>query len=367
MSFEILKKDKHTNARVGKLKTSHGIINTPFFMPVVTKGIAKFITLEDLKKIKTQCFISNSYLLYLKPGADFLKKTKGYHNFINWNKPIFTDSGGFQLKNSDFFISMTNKGVWFKSPFDGTKHFISPEKVIEIQNIISSDVAMVLDDMQDTNQSLEKYTEAVDRTIDWAKRAIAVHKNKKQMLFGIVQGGTYSHLRKKCAKEINKLPFDGIAIGGLALGETKNKMHKAIDDSLKYIDENKIKYLMGLGSPEDIVISIGKGVDCFDSIYPTKMARHGYLFTRKGPILLKKAKWKDVFEPIEKECDCLTCKKHSLAYLHHLFRLNEPTVKFLLTIHNLRFIHKLLEDAREEIKKGTYDKFKKKFLRDYKH
>ena len=366
MSFKIISKDKNTKARTCVLKTSHGDLKTPFFMPVVTKGIAKFVTLQQLEEINTRCFISNSYLLYLKPGTELLKKTKGYHNFINWKKPIFTDSGGFQLKNPEFMISISNKGVWFRSPFDGTKHFMSPEKVIEIQNIIGSDVAMVLDDMQDANLPKEKYAEAVDRTISWAKRAIKVHNNPNQMIFGIVQGGIYKDLRKKCAIEINKLPFDGLAIGGLALGESKEKMHKAIDYSLEYLDENKIKYLMGVGSPEDIVKAIGKGVDCFDSIYPTKMARHGVLFTRKGLINLKKAKWKDVFEPIEKECDCPTCKTHTLAYLHNLYRLNEPGVKILLSLHNIRFLHRLLEDISKEIENGTFDKFQRKFLEEYK-
>jgi queuine tRNA-ribosyltransferase len=366
MSFIIEKKDKHTKARIGSLKTSHGVIKTPFFMPVVTKGIGKFSSLDILDQINTQCFISNCYLLYLKPGKDILEKSKGFHSFINWKKSIFTDSGGFQLKNPSFFISMNDKGVWFKSPFDGSKHFMSPEKVVEMQNIIGSDIAMILDDMQDANLSRESYEIATDRTIAWAKRAIVAHKNKNQMLFGIVQGGIYKDLREKCAIEINKLPFDGIAIGGLALGESKENMHNAIDYSLNYLDEDKIKYLMGLGSPEDIIISIGKGVDCFDSIYPTKMARHGFIFTRKGPILLKKAKYKDVFEPIESECDCSTCKRHSLSYLHHLLRLDEPGVKILLTIHNLRFLHRLMEDSRKEIEKGTFESFQDNFLKEYK-
>jgi queuine tRNA-ribosyltransferase len=364
--FTIEKKDKVTKARCGLFKTAHGTIKTPFFMPVVTKGIAKFITLDILDEIKTQCFISNCYLLYLKPGKEILEKAKGYHKFINWKKSMFTDSGGFQLKNPEFFISMSDKGVWFKSPFDGSKHFMSPENVIEMQNIIDSDIAMILDDMQDANLPREAYEIATDRTIAWAKRSILAHKNKKQMLFGIVQGGIYKDLREKCAKEINKLPFDGLAIGGLALGETKDKMYKAIDYSLKHLDEKKIKYLMGFGSPEDIILSIGKGVDCFDSIYPTKMARHGHIFTRKGPINLKKAIYKDVFLPIEPDCDCPTCKRHTLSYLHHLLRLDEPGVKILLSVHNIRFLHRLLEDARKAIEKGTFDSFQKKFLKEYK-
>lgn len=364
--FKIQVFDKKTKARTGVLKTKHGNIKTPFFMPVVTKGIPKFLSLEDLKKINTQCFISNSYLLYLKPGQDVLKKAKGYHNFIAWKKPIFTDSGGFQLKNPEFFISLNEKGVWFRSPFDGSKHFMSPEKVIEFQNNIGSDVAMVLDDMRDAGCSKQEYKQAVDTTILWAKRALQAHKNKHQLLFGIVQGGIHKDLREKCAKEINKLGFHGIAIGGLALGEANEKMHKAIDYSLKHLDKNKIKYLMGVGSPRDVVISLAKGVDCFDSIYPTKMARHGHLFTRKGALLLKKSKHKFDFSAIDRECDCFTCKNHSLAYLHHLFRLNEPSVKILLSIHNVRFMHKLVEDARKEIEKGNFEKFMLNFLKNYK-
>ena len=347
------------------MKTTHGIIKTPFFMPVVTKGIPKFLTLKNLEEINTQCFISNSYLLYLRPGIELLKKTKGYHNFINWHKPIFTDSGGFQLKDPEFFISMSKEGVWFRSPFDGIKHFMSPEKVMKVQNIVASDIAMVLDDMQDANLPKEEYQKAIDNTIEWAERALKAHNNKNQKIFGIVQGGVYKDLRKECAVAINSMNFDGIGIGGLALGESKDKMHRAIDYSLKYLDYEKPKYLMGVGSPEDIVTAIGKGVDCFDSIYPTKMARHGVLFTRKGPINIKKAKWKEVFEPIDKGCDCPTCKNHTLSYLHHLYIIKEPGVKILLSIHNIRFIHRLLEEARKEIENGTFDKFQRQFLKNY--
>ncbi|MDD3178387.1 MAG: tRNA guanosine(34) transglycosylase Tgt [Candidatus ainarchaeum sp.] len=366
MCFTISKKDKNTLARTGVLKTKHAEIKTPFFMPVVTKGIAKYLTLDQLEKLNTKCFISNSYLLYLKPGEDLLKKTKDYHNFINWKGGIFTDSGGFQLKNPEFMIKINNKGVWFRSPFNGDKHFMSPERVIKLQNNISSDVAMILDDMQDAHKTKKDYEIAVNRTIDWAKRAIKVHKNKDQLLFGIVQGGIYKDLREKCAKEINSLPFDGIAIGGLALGESKENMHKAIDYSLEHIDRGKIKYLMGVGSPEDIIQAIGKGVDCFDSIYPTKMARHGILFTRKGPINIKKAIYKENFEKVEKDCDCPCCKKHTLAYLYHLYRLNEPGVKILMSMHNIRFIHRLIEEARKKIKEGNFESFQIDFLKNYK-
>ncbi len=365
MGFTIKHRDKKTKARSGELRTAHGTLATPFFMPVVTKGAGKYLTFKDLNDLNTQVFISNGYILSLKPGIETLEKIGGYHRFINWNKPIFTDSGGFQLKDPQFFISLDKKGVWFKNPFSKEKVFMSPEKLIEIQNKIGSDIAMILDDMIDANKPKKEYKEAVDITIDWAKRAVLAHKNKKQLLFGIVQGGTYKDLREKCAKAINSLPFDGVAIGGLALGESKDKMYKAIDYSLAHLSENKIKYLMGVGSPEDVVRCIGKGVDCFDSIYPTKMARHGVLFTRSGQLNITKGSFKHNFEVPDKECDCYVCKTHTLAYLHHLYRLDEPNYKILASIHNIRFMQRLVEDARDAIKKGKYKEFEKEFLRKW--
>ncbi len=364
--FKINKKDEKTKARTGVLSTAHGKITTPFYMPVVTKGAGKYITFKDLNNLGYECFISNAYLLYLKPGLDILKETKGYHNFINWNKSIFTDSGGFQLLDPSFLLSIDDKGVNFRSPFNGDKHFISPEKLMEIQNTIASDVAMVLDHLLGPNESYQAHVKATKRTIDWAKRCYVSHKNKNQLLFGIVQGGTYKDLRNYCAKEINNIRFDGVAIGGLAIGESKENMYKAIDYSLEEIDEHKVRYLMGVGSPEDVVISIGKGIDCFDSIFPTKMARHGVVFTMNGPLKIWKKKYSKVHELLEKDCDCYTCKNHIISYLHHLFRLKEPTVKMLLTIHNLSFMQRLIKKAREEIVKGSYDVFKESFLKTYK-
>ncbi len=364
--FKINKKDEKTKARTGTLSTTHGKITTPFYMPVVTKGAGKYVTFKDLDKLDYECFISNAYLLYLKPGLETLKETKGYHNFINWQKAIFTDSGGFQLLDPTFLLSINDKGVSFRSPFNGDKHFISPEKLMEIQNTIGSDIAMVLDHLLGPNETYQAHVEATNRTIDWAKRCYDSHKNKKQLLFGIVQGGTYKDLRNFCAKKINKINFDGVAIGGLAIGESKENMYMAIDYSLEEIDENKVRYLMGVGSPEDVVISIGKGIDCFDSIFPTKMARHGVVFTMNGPLKLGKQKYRDVHVPLEKGCDCYVCKNHSKAYLHHLFRVKEPNAKILLTIHNLAFMQRLIKKAREEIINNNYESFKDSFLENYK-
>jgi len=363
MTFKITHKSQ--GARCGEFKTSHGIIKTPFYMPVVTKGAGKFLTFDALEDVNTQCFISNAYLLYLKPGLETIKKAKGYHNFINWQKPIFTDSGGFQLLDPQFLISLNNKGVRFRSPFSGDLHFISPEKLMEIQNIIGSDIAMVLDHVLDPDHTKKEFQEATTRTIAWAKKCLDSHKNKKQKVFGIVQGGTYKDLRKECALKINNMNFDGLAIGGLAIGEEKEKMYKAIDYSLEYLDNDKMKYLMGVGSPEDLIISIGKGVDCFDSIYPTKMARHGMIFTRNGILKIGKSYNANLFRPIEKDCDCYACKHHTIAYLHHLHRLDEPAAKILLSEHNVRFIHRLMEDSRKHIEKGTFSKFQKEFLKSY--
>lgn len=353
-------------ARVGTLKTTHGKVKTPFFMPVVTKGAGKFLTFSSLEDLKTQCFISNAYLLYLKPGLETIKKAKGYHNFINWQKPIFTDSGGFQLLDPEFLVSLNDKGVRFRSPFCGKEHFISPEKLMENQNIIGSDVAMVLDHVLGPDHSKKEFEDATKRTVDWAKRCLDSHKNKSQKVFGIVQGGTYKDLRKECALAINNMGFDGLAIGGLAIGESKNNMYKAIDYSLEHLDKEKIKYLMGVGSPQDMIISIEKGVDCFDSIYPTKMARHGVIFTRRGFLKIGKSYNAHIFKPIEDDCDCYACKQHTIAYLHHLYRLNEAAAKILLSEHNVRFLHRLMEESRKHIENGTFKKFKGDFLKNYK-
>ena len=353
------------SARAGEFRTAHGIIHTPFYMPVVTKGTGKFLTFASLENAKTKCFISNAYLLYLKPGLDTIELAGGYHNFINWQKPIFTDSGGFQLLNPQFLIALSDKGVQFRSPFSGDIHFISPEKLTEIQNKLGSDVAMVLDHVIYPNHTRKEFEVATGRTIAWASRCLETHRNKSQKLFGIVQGGTYLDLRKECAIKINEMGFDGLAIGGLAIGEPKQEMFKAIDASLEYLDKDKLKYLMGVGSPEDMVISIGKGIDCFDSIYPTKMARHGILFTKDGPLKLAKSYNSNLFRPIEEGCDCYACTHHTLAYLHHLYRLGEPTVKFLLSEHNICFINRLMDDSRQAIENGTFDVFQKEFLKRY--
>lgn len=357
--------NEENKARTGEFKTTHGKIKTPFFMPVVTKGAGKFLTFDVLKNINTQCFISNAYLLYLKPGLETIKKAGGYHNFINWKKPIFTDSGGFQLLNPEFLISLNDKGVRFRSPFSGDVHFISPEKLMENQNIIGSDVAMVLDHVLGPSHTKKEFTKATTRTIDWAVRCLEAHNNKQQQVFGIVQGGTYKDLRKECALKINDIGFNGLAIGGLAIGEAKEQMYKAIDYSLEYLDKEPIKYLMGVGSPEDMIISIEKGVDCFDSIYPTKMARHGAIFTREGILKIGKSYNSHIFKPIEKDCDCFACKNHTISYLHHLYRLDEPAAKILLSEHNVRFLHRLMEDSREHIERGTFSSFKKDFLKRY--
>jgi queuine tRNA-ribosyltransferase len=357
--------NESAGARCGEFKTSHGKIKTPFYMPVVTKGAGKFLTFNSLENLNTQCFISNAYLLYLKPGLETIKKAGGYHNFINWQKPIFTDSGGFQLLDPQFLISLNDKGVKFRSPFSGEPHFVSPESLMNIQNTLSSDIAMVLDHVLGPDHTKKEFSEATTRTIAWARRCLDSHKNKNQKVFGIVQGGTYKDLRKECALAINDMGFDGLAIGGLAIGESKERMFQAIDYSLEYLDKDKIKYLMGVGSPEDMIISIGKGVDCFDSIYPTKMARHGMIFTRNGILKIGKSYNSHLFKPIEKDCDCYACKHHTTSYLHHLYRLDEPAAKILLSEHNVRFIHRLMEDARKAIEKGVFDKFQKEFLKNY--
>ncbi len=363
--FQIIYNDKNSYARTGLLKTSHGNIQTPIFLPVVTKGAGKYLTFRELEELNTQMFISNAFLLSLKPGLSILKQTKGYHNFINWKKPIITDSGGFQGGDPTLFVSLNEQGLKFRSPFNGDLCFYTPEDVVKINKIIGSDIMMVLDDMLTPNHTKKEFKKAVDITIDWAQRSLKAHNLKTQQIFGIVQGGVYKDLRKECALSLNNMPFDGIGIGGLAIGEPKPKMYKAIDASLPEIDKNKFKYLMGVGSPEDILECISRGIDCFDSVYPTRMARHGVVFTKNGSLKIYHKNHECSFIPIDKTCDCYTCRNHTRAYLHHLYRIKEPNAMILLSIHNIRFMHKLTENARTSIKKNQFEKFKTIFLKDY--
>jgi len=349
-------KAKKGKARAGILNTAHGKIKTPFFMPVATKGSVKWLANEEVEKAGTQCLISNAFILYLKPGLEVIAKHKGLHGFMDWKKGIFTDSGGFQVLSPDFCIKLSNRGVTFRNLFTGKKMLFSPEKAIEIQNSLQSDVAMCLDDVPLHGSDLKRLEEAAVRTTAWAERCKKAHKNKKQLLFGISQGGTDKKLRKKSTREIVALDFDGIALGGLCLGEEKQKMFSAVKTAVSVIPEQKPRYLMGVGSAKEIIKAVSLGIDIFDSCFPTRTARHGKAFTGLKHINISSAKFRFDLKPLDKNCSCYVCKRYTRAYLHHLFRTKEESAFKYLSYHNLFFVQALMEKIRKAIEKGSFKK-----------
>ncbi len=363
--FEITAKD--SKARTGRLHTLHGIIETPCFLPVATKAAVKHINQEQLKETKTEAFISNSLILYLT-NYDAVKE-QGIHKFMNWDKVIFTDSGGFQILKEGFLLNIVDNGVIFRSPFNGNKLLLTPKQAIEIQNNLAADVIMALDDVPAYTKDKDNYErvkESMIRTHKWAKICKENHKKDGQLLFGICQGGIFPELRKESAEFISSIDFDGIALGGLCIGESKELMYQMVDISTKIIPENKPRYLMGVGSPEDLLESIDHGIDIFDSAFPTQNARHGTIFTWNGKLRIAKQENKNQFTALDNNCKCYVCKQYTRAYLHYLFRIREPLAMSLLSFHNLYFIHDLLERTRKAIREKDFDRFKKWFLEGYK-
>ncbi|MFH1588743.1 MAG: tRNA guanosine(34) transglycosylase Tgt [Candidatus Diapherotrites archaeon] len=367
--YKIKAEDKKTNARAGEFITSHGKIQTPFFMPVATKGTVKWINFEQLESIGFECFISNSFILSRRPGLDVIKKAKGYHEFINWKKGIFTDSGGFQLLNESFLQKLTEKGVLLKDPFNGDKILLTPQLSAEIQLKIGSDIAMVLDDVRHPHKEKKEHIEAVKNTLQWAKEFKEKHEkmkensiNKNQLKFAIAQGGLNLDLRKKCSEELVKLNFDGYALGGLCIGESREEMIPIIKKSVEFLPKEKPRYLMGVGSPKDLLEAISYGIDCFDSCFPTKGARHGYIFNSSGNYQIEKRCYVADFSPLDENCDCFVCRKHSRAYLRHLLKSKEETVFSYFAYHNLFYVNSLIKEARKRINEGEFHSFLKEFI-----
>ena len=371
--FKIKNQDSATEARTGELRTAHGTVKTPFFMPVATKLTIKHITPMELEEMGGQAVISNAYVSYLRPGLDVIKKAGGVHKLMNFNKCIFSDSGGFQMLSESFLQGATDKGVRFADPFSGRSHDMRPEDIIKIERELGSDVAMCLDHVPAIKAKKDVVAEATRRTHVWAERCKKYHddhgkKNfygKRQLLFGIAQGGLFKELREKSAKFIDNLDFDGLAIGGLCIGETRAEMFKAAGWQIPFFSKEKPRYLMGVGSPEDILEAVSLGIDCFDSIYPTQNARHCHVFTRRGTIKLDRGKFKNDMSPLDPECDCYVCKKFSRAYLHHLSRSFEWTHHRYLSYHNVYFIIKFMERLRRAIDKGEFLEFRKEFNQSY--
>ena len=368
LKFFVNSKDK--KARAGYFETEHGIVETPVFMPVGTQGTVKAVTPKHLEEVKAKIVLSNTYHLYLRPGTEVLEKAGGLHKFMNWQKPILTDSGGFQVFSLSELRKVKPDGVEFKSHLDGSSHFFSPEKVVGIQRSIGSDIMMVLDECTPYPCEYDYALNSAKLTSNWAEMSKEAFEKSvplyghKQFMFGIIQGSVYKDLRELSAKDIAKLDFDGYAIGGLAVGEPVDVMYDVVDFTTSLMPEDKPRYLMGVGRPENLLEAIERGVDMFDCVMPTRNGRNAYLFTSSGVLSMRNAKYKDDFSTIDENCDCYTCKNFSKAYLRHLFIAKEILALQLASIHNLNFYLNLMRTAREKIIEGSFSEWKQETLKN---
>ena len=364
-SYELLHEDKNCGARYGVIHTPHGDVYTPMFMPVGTLATVKYISPEELYEIGSQVILSNTYHCWLRPGENVVNNAGGLHTFMNYKRPMLTDSGGFQVFSLSDNRKISEEGVKFKSHLDGSALFLSPEKSIEIQNKLGADIIMSFDECPPYPATYEYMKKSVERTLRWAKRGLDAHSNEKQALFGICQGGEYEDLRKYSTTKTVEMDFDGYSIGGTALGESKEVMHKMIDYTIKYLPKDKPRYLMGVGTPEDLLEGVARGVDMFDCVLPTRIARHGAIMTSKGKINIRDKKFEYDLSPLDPECDCPTCKNYTKSYLRHLYKCEEGLGKRLLSLHNLRFLLRLSEDMRKAIQEDRFLEFKKEFMEKY--
>jgi queuine tRNA-ribosyltransferase len=360
--FKLLKKDATSQARLGKIKTPHGEVDTPTFMPVGTQGAIKALTPEMAKDLGVEMILSNTYHLYLRPGHELIKEIGGLHKFMNWPGPILTDSGGFQVYSLGSLRKITDDGVFFRSHIDGSKHFLAPASVVEIQEALGSDIMMCLDECMPYPAAFEQTKKSLELTIRWAKKSRQVKPQNNQALFGIIQGGTYMELRKQALETIAPMGFDGYALGGLSVGEPKDIMLNITQAITPLLPKDRPRYLMGVGTPEDIVSCVDYGIDMFDCVIPTRSARNGLLFTNHEKVVIRNARYRDDHLPLDETCDCYTCTNYSRAYLRHLFMAKEILAMTLNTFHNIHYYMRLMKEIREAIKKDCYEQFKKRFL-----
>ncbi len=366
IKYKLHHQDINCLARYGKITTNYGTYETPMFMPVGTQATVKTLDTKELKEINSAFILSNTYHLWLRPGEDIINKAGGLHKFMNYNGPILTDCGGFQVFSLANPKDITEEGVTFKSHLNGEKRLLTPELSIQIQNKLDSDIAMSFDECPPASADYDYMKNSIERTLRWAKRGKEVHQNEQQSLFGIVQGGYFQDLRKYSALKTVEIGFDGYAIGGVANdNESKENMYQAIDYSIPYLPKNKPRYLMGVGEPSDLFEGIERGIDMFDCVLPTRLARHGHAFSLNGKINIKNAQYKEDFSPLDKDCDCECCKNYTKAYLRHLIIANETLGQRLLSIHNLRFLIKLTENIRKAIKEDKFIEYKENFYKTY--
>lgn len=366
VTYELIKKDSRTKARRGRVNTPHGPIETPVFMPVGTAGTVKAMKPEEVRDMGAQIILGNTYHLYLRPGHEVVKAAGGLHKFMNWERAILTDSGGFQVFSLGAMRKISEEGVEFRSHIDGSKHMLSPEKSMEIQNALGSDIMMAFDECAPYPADRNYVKNSLERTTRWLKRCKEYHKNtEQQSLFGIMQGGMYKDLRKQSAEEIVELDLPGYAIGGLSVGEPKEIMYEVMDACVDYLPADKPRYLMGVGSPDCLFEGVERGIDMFDCVLPTRIARHGMAMTSQGRVNIKNAKYERDFTPLDPNCDCYTCRNYSKAYLRHLFKSDEILSSMLMTTHNLHFLVNTMAGIRKAIEEDRFLEYKKEFYDSY--
>lgn len=366
ITYEFIKTDKQTGARLGRVHTPHGTFDTPAFMPVGTLATVKTMSPEEVKGMGAGIILSNTYHLWLRPGHDIIKEAGGLHKFMNWDRAILTDSGGFQVFSLSEFRKIEEEGVHFRNHLNGDKLFLSPEKSIEIQNALGSDIAMAFDECPPFSASFEYMKKSVERTSRWAERCLKAHtRPDDQGIFGIVQGGGYEELRRQSARDLVSLDFPGYAVGGLSVGEPKEEMNRMLEFTTPLLPANKPRYLMGVGSPDSLIDGAIRGIDMFDCVLPTRIARNGTVMTSQGRLVVKNAKYARDFRPLDEECDCYTCRNYSRAYIRHLIHCNETFGIRLTTYHNLFFLLKLMEHVRQAIREDRLGDFREEFFERY--
>jgi len=363
--FTIVKRDEGSFRRLGRITTPHGDIQTPVFMPVGTQGTVKALTPEEVAgEIRAEIILCNTYHLYLRPGHEVIERLGGLHRFMNWHRPILTDSGGFQIYSLSALRKVVDEGVTFQSHIDGSTHFLTPERAVDIQRALGADIIMCFDECISYPATFSDTEAAVKRTTGWAARCREQARGPGQALFGIVQGGMFKELRERSIHELRQIGFDGYALGGLSVGETTEMMRAVVEQSVPLLPEDRPRYLMGVGTPADLVECAGRGIDMFDCVLPTRNARNGMLFTRRGKLVIKNARFREDERPVDEQCQCYTCRTYSRAYLRHLYMAREILSYRLNTVHNLFYFTTLLDGLRSAIGDGTYEEFRRCFYEE---